>query len=89
MPNFSKKIIDAFIFFNEIELLKVRLQYLGDQIDYFVIVEANIDFNGNPKKYYLHEQISSLPFSEKIIYQTLQINLFSLSWSLKRLKYMA
>jgi beta-1,4-mannosyl-glycoprotein beta-1,4-N-acetylglucosaminyltransferase len=87
MLTFPKKIIDAFIFFNEIELLKVRLQYLGDQIDFFVIVEANIDFNGNPKKFYLKEFIASLPFSEKIIYHTLHINLIDLSWSLKRLKY--
>jgi beta-1,4-mannosyl-glycoprotein beta-1,4-N-acetylglucosaminyltransferase len=82
-----QKIIDTFIFFNEIELLKVRLQYLGDQIDYFVIVEANIDFNANPKKYFLQEYVSSLPFSEKIIYHKLQINQSSLLWSLKRLKY--
>jgi len=87
MLTFPKKIIDAFIFFNEIELLKVRLQYLGDKIDYFVIVEANVDFNGNPKKFFLQEYISCLPFSEKIVYHTLHINLCGVSWSLKRLRY--
>jgi beta-1,4-mannosyl-glycoprotein beta-1,4-N-acetylglucosaminyltransferase len=82
-----KTIIDSFLFFNEIDLLKVRLEYLGDQVDYFVISEANIDFSGKPKKHYLQELISLLPHSNKIIYQALDIQLFSLPWLLKRLRW--
>lgn len=33
-------LIDAFPFFNELDLLEIRLEYLNDIVDYFVIVEA-------------------------------------------------
>ena len=60
-------IIDAFPFFQEIELLKVRLEYLGESVDKFLISESNIDFAANKKPYYLTDKIiSSLPFTEKI-----------------------
>ena len=75
----SKKVIDCFIFFKEIDLLRVRLEYLGDQIDHFIIIEANIDFSGKPKKYYLENHVASLPFAKKIIYHKLEINKFSIS----------
>lgn len=60
-------IIDAFPFFQEIELLKVRLEYLGERVDRFLISESNIDFAANKKPYHLTKEIiSGLPFSEKI-----------------------
>lgn len=34
----SRKIIDGFIFYNELELLSYRLKVLNDLVDYFVIV---------------------------------------------------
>ena len=43
------KIVDAFIFFNEIPLLKYRLSVLGSVVDYFVIVESDRTFTGTPK----------------------------------------
>jgi len=60
-------IIDAFPFFQEIELLRVRLEYLGETVDRFLISESNIDFAGNKKDYRLTDEIiRSLPFSHKI-----------------------
>ena len=60
-------IIDSFPFFQEIELLKVRLEYLGESVDRFLISESNIDFAANKKPYYLTNKIiSGLPFSDKI-----------------------
>jgi len=48
--NFSNvKIYDCFTFFNEIELLKFRLEYLYDHVEKFVISEADITFSGNKK----------------------------------------
>ena len=49
MNSEKNKMIDAFLFFNEIEMLKIRLEYLGPVIDYFVIAEADIDFAGKKK----------------------------------------
>lgn len=43
------KIYDCFIFFNEVELLKFRIRYLKDIVDYFVIIEASKTFTGNSK----------------------------------------
>jgi beta-1,4-mannosyl-glycoprotein beta-1,4-N-acetylglucosaminyltransferase len=47
------KVIDAFSFFNEFDILKLRLEYLRDVVDYFVISECNYTHSGNPKPYYL------------------------------------
>lgn len=85
----SKKVIDCFIFFKEIDLLRVRLEYLGDQIDHFIIIEANIDFSGKPKKYYLENHVASLPFAKKIIYHKLEINKFSIPWIFKKLRWIS
>lgn len=49
------RVIDSFIFFNEIELLKLRLHYLNDVADYFIISESNYTHSGKPKPYYLDE----------------------------------
>jgi beta-1,4-mannosyl-glycoprotein beta-1,4-N-acetylglucosaminyltransferase len=54
------RVIDSFIFFNEIELLKLRLHYLNDVVDYFIISESNYTHSGKPKPYYLDEVLSEL-----------------------------
>lgn len=69
------KIIDCFIFFSEIELLKFRLKELQDVVDYFVIVESNKTFSNNPKPYNFENSLEELKLLfndgkvlEKIIY---------------------
>ena len=81
------KIIDSFLFHNELDLLKMRLSYLGEKIDHFVISEANIDFSGRSKDFSLESQINYLPYSEKIIYNQVSINLKSFKWLYKRLRF--
>ena len=49
------KIYDTFLFFNELELLEIRLNILDQYVDYFVIVEATETFTGIPKKLYYDE----------------------------------
>jgi beta-1,4-mannosyl-glycoprotein beta-1,4-N-acetylglucosaminyltransferase len=44
------KIYDCFTFFNELDLLEIRLTELSDAVDYFVIVEAKRKHNGEPKE---------------------------------------
>jgi len=63
------KIIDAFIFYNEIDLLYYRLSLLYDVVDFFIIVEATRTFMGKEKPLYyrLNEQKFS-KFKEKIIH---------------------
>mgnify|MGYP006129958627 CR=1 FL=1 len=43
-------LIDAFTYFNEKELVELRLKYLDPIVDYFVVIESNITFTGKKKK---------------------------------------
>lgn len=43
------KIIDCFTFYNELDMLKFRLEYLKDVVDAFVLVEARVTHSGKPK----------------------------------------
>lgn len=43
------KIYDVFTFFDELDLLEIRLSILDDYVDYFVIVEATETFSGIPR----------------------------------------
>lgn len=43
------KIVDCFTFYNELDMLKFRLEYLYDMVDHFVLVEATLTHTGNPK----------------------------------------
>lgn len=45
------KIYDCFTFFNELELLDLRLMVLSDYVDYFVLVEADTTHTGKPKEF--------------------------------------
>lgn len=61
------KIYDCFTFFNEFELLELRLRELYDHVDYFVIVEANKTFQNNDKPmYYLENQDRFAQWADKI-----------------------
>lgn len=63
------KIIDCFSFFNEIKMLKFRLEYLYDCVDYFVIVEANLSHSGNSKEmYYENNKALFEKYKDKIIH---------------------
>lgn len=49
------KIIDCFIFFNEIDLLKFRLKELNDVVDHFVLVESKYTFTNNKKTLFFEQ----------------------------------
>lgn len=55
------KIIDCFIFYNEIDLLKYRINILKDVVDYVVIVESTHTHVGNEKTLYFDEFKKSNP----------------------------
>jgi len=63
------KIYDGFIFFNELDLLELRLMTLDKIVDYFVIIEANMTHTGNPKEYVLNKEHPLLKkYGDKIRY---------------------
>ena len=62
------KIYDCFNFFNELDILELRLNILYDYVDYFVIVESSVTHSGQPKPFYLEENKERFAkFWDKII----------------------
>lgn len=49
------KIIDSFLFFQELDLLEIRLEYLDEYVDEFVILEACQTFTGKKKLFVFEE----------------------------------
>lgn len=48
----KRRIIDCFLFNNEIDMLKLRLEELKDVVDIFVLVESKYTFSGQDKPLY-------------------------------------
>ncbi|QKF94411.1 glycosyltransferase family 17 [Fadolivirus algeromassiliense] len=67
--NTKINIIDCFPFFNEIELLTIRLEELYDVVDYFVLVESRKTFKGNSKPLYYNDNKDKFKkYNDKIIH---------------------
>lgn len=63
------KTYDCFLFFNELDLLDLRLNILNEYVDYFVIVESAITFQGEDKEFLFEKNKSRFAkFENKIIY---------------------
>lgn len=54
------KVIDYFHYFNEEEILELRVRALESKVDQFIIAEANATFTGAPRKYSLVQTIDRL-----------------------------
>ena len=65
----NKKIYDCFLFYNELDLLEIRLNELADTVNYFVIVEATKTFTNTEKKLYFDDNKDRFSkFNHKIIH---------------------
>jgi len=49
------RIYDCFAFFNELDVLRIRIEELKDVVDKFILVEATKTHSGNPKPLYYQE----------------------------------
>lgn len=47
--------IDCFLFFNDLDMLEIRLNSLAPYIERFVLCESTVAFNGQPKPLYFQE----------------------------------
>jgi beta-1,4-mannosyl-glycoprotein beta-1,4-N-acetylglucosaminyltransferase len=64
-----KKIYDCFLFFNELEILELRLEILNNIVDKFVIVESTTTFSGKQKELFFDKNKDKfLKFKDKIIH---------------------
>jgi beta-1,4-mannosyl-glycoprotein beta-1,4-N-acetylglucosaminyltransferase len=62
-------IYDCFNFFNELDILEIRMNVLYEHVDYFVIVESSITHSGEEKLFYYEENKERYEkFSDKIIH---------------------
>lgn len=63
------QVYDCFLFFNEFELLKIRLHEMSPYVDKFVLVESKETFRGEPKPLYFAEnQELFKEYRDKIIH---------------------
>ena len=54
-------------FFNELEVLEIRIKELWDVVDYFVVAESNLSHSGKPKEYIFENNIARFePYMSKI-----------------------
>lgn len=58
-------VIDCFPFFNETEVLQIRLHELDQWVDRFIIVESEVTFSGNSKPLWFDKNLFK-PFLHKI-----------------------
>lgn len=63
------RVFDCFTFFNELDILDVRLHEMSPVVDKFVLVEATRTFQGAPKPlYYIENKGRFAEFADKIIH---------------------
>ena len=63
-------VYDCFQFFNELDILLLRMRVMNDVVDKFVISESTVTFSGDPKPLYFREnQEMFAEFKDKIIHR--------------------
>ena len=62
-------IYDCFLFFNELDILEIRLELLYDKVDYFILSECDTTFSGISKPFYYDDnKYKFKKYSDKIIH---------------------
>lgn len=62
------KIYDCFTFYNEFDLLDLRIAEMYDHVDYMVLVEANYTFQNEPKYFNFLHRMKEYEHLDKLIY---------------------
>ena len=82
------KVIDCFIFYNELDMLEFRLNELNDLVDYFVLVECIKTHSNNDKELYFENNKTRFSkFLDKIIHIIVKDNIPQTSNSMDRENY--
>ena len=65
----SPKLIDAFMMYDELDLLEIRLHEVGPHVDYFILVEGNKNWQNKLKPFYYEENKERFKdFHDRIIH---------------------
>jgi beta-1,4-mannosyl-glycoprotein beta-1,4-N-acetylglucosaminyltransferase len=76
------RVFDAFLFRDELDLLEARLIELDSVAYRFVLVEAPVTFQGDPKPLYFREnQERFAPWKDRIVHVTADLSGYSDHWS--------
>ena len=63
------KIVDCFIFYNELDMLLYRLDTLFNHVDYFILVESKYTYSGKEKElYYFNNRHLFEAYNSKIVH---------------------
>jgi beta-1,4-mannosyl-glycoprotein beta-1,4-N-acetylglucosaminyltransferase len=63
------KIYDSFLFYNELDILEIRLNELNNVVDYFILVESSVTHQGQSKPFIFDENKERFAkFADKIIH---------------------
>ena len=80
-------LIDSFLFFQELDLLEIRLEYLYPFVDHFIIIEAKQSFKGSPKRFIFEQNRERYKkYLDKIIYHKIEDIHFSYEGLIKFLE---
>ena len=74
-----KKIVDYFMFFNEKELLELRLNLLKDHVDEFVISELNYTHSGAKKEFTCKKVLEEIGFANNDKIKVIELNIEGMS----------
>lgn len=78
------QVFDAFMFFNELDLLELRLRELGEVVDHFVLIEANATHTLKPKPFVFEQNQVRLAPSPLHSRLELALQVMSAGWLLSR-----
>jgi len=68
-------VFDSFLFYNELEVLEMRLNILNDVVDYFILSESPTTLSGEPTPLlYLENKKRFSKFNHKIIHNVTEIS---------------
>jgi len=62
----NKKVYDCFTFFNELELLELRMAVMDKWVDHYVLVESTRTFTGKPKELFFDKNKADFDTSKII-----------------------
>ena len=87
MSKSAVKIVDAFIFYNELAMLEYRLNQLSDHVDNFIIVEARQTFTGRSKELiYLQNASRFAKWADQIVHIVVDLPHGSDAWANERVQ---
>jgi glycosyltransferase involved in cell wall biosynthesis/tetratricopeptide (TPR) repeat protein len=80
-PPGGRKLYDCFQFYNELDLLEIRLAELSPVVDHFVLVEAAYTHAGTPKPlYYAENRERFARYADKIIHVVVEDDPGGFAW---------